>query len=127
MTCSQPQGAAMHELSICAALVSEIARLAADRNALAVKSVRLSIGPLSGIDAIALAAAFPITAAQTPCAHAQLLIDAVPLTVRCNTCSATTEAELHCLVCAACGDTNTTLICGDQMLLSGVELVVEGG
>ena len=115
----------MHELSVCAALRDEVLRIAAARRARAVKSVHLRIGPLSGIDPDALAQAYPFACAGTACADAALVIDAVPVQVRCSACGASSGVQPQRLACASCGNPQTTIISGDEMLLSSVELVLE--
>jgi len=54
-----------------------------------------------------------------------LIISKLPIRVRCNTCKAETEAAANRLLCGACGDWQTTLISGDEMLLERVELQTE--
>jgi len=115
----------MHEISVCTALRDEVLRIAAARGARAVKSVHLRIGPLSGIDAQALALAYPIACEGTACDRAALVIDAVPVQVRCNACGALSGVQPQSLACGKCGNPETTIIGGDEMLLSSVELILE--
>ena len=66
--------------------------------------------------------AFPIAAAGTVADHAQLVLDTVPIRVRCESCGAESEAAPNRLLCGACGDWHTQLLSGDEMLLASVEL-----
>jgi hydrogenase nickel incorporation protein HypA/HybF len=85
-------------------------------------SIRVRIGPLAGVVPELLATAFPLAAAGSRMEHAQLDLVTVPITVRCRTCGAETEAAMNRLVCSACGDWHTQVISGDELLLESVEL-----
>ena len=112
----------MHELSVAQALVEQIQNLADQHGATAVAGIRLRIGPLSGVVPELLETAFPLAAAGTVAAAAQLYISLAPLRVRCETCSAESEALPNRLLCAACGDWHTRVVSGDELLLERVEL-----
>jgi len=116
----------MHELSVCAALLDQVARLAGEHGASAVSKVSLRVGPLSGIEPALLRAAY-LEARRGTAAHAaELVIEAVPLRVACLRCGAQGEASLARLDCARCGSAHTRLLSGDEMLLDGVDLVFHG-
>ena len=111
----------MHELSLCRALVAQVSALAAERGARGVSRIRLLIGPLAGVEVTLLKNAFPISSRGTPAADAALEIETVPLTVRCESCGATSEATLNQLRCRRCDDWRTRLVSGDELLLQDVE------
>ena len=112
----------MHELSVCQAMLEQVESLAAQHEATGVSSIKVAIGPLSGVEAQLLAQAFPIAAAGTLAANAVLEIDVTPIRVRCRQCGAESDASRNKLVCGKCGDWQTTIISGDEMLLASVEL-----
>jgi hydrogenase nickel incorporation protein HypA/HybF len=112
----------VHELSVCQGMLDQVARIAAGRSAAAVTRITLRIGPLSGVEPELLRAAFPLARAGTIASQAELVIESLPVRVRCDTCDAETEAGPNRLVCAACGDWHTRLIGGDELLLASVEL-----
>jgi hydrogenase nickel incorporation protein HypA/HybF len=84
--------------------------------------VKLQIGPLSGVEADLLRQAFPLASAGSVAEAAQLVIEKLPIRVRCESCGAETAAEPNKLVCGTCGDWHTRLLSGDEMLLASVEL-----
>lgn len=114
----------MHELSVCQALISQVEAVARERGARGVKSVRVCIGPLSGVEAPLLEQAYPLACAGTVAESSVLLIEAAPLRVKCATCGAETEAEPNKLNCGTCGDCHTRLLSGDELMLMSVELVI---
>lgn len=115
-------GTAMHELSICQALVTQLRGVSAQHGGGAVAIVRLRIGPLSGIESAQLQQAFPLAAAGTVAAGAVLEITPAPVRIRCMDCGIETSTAPNRLLCGSCGSMRTRLVSGDEMLLESVEL-----
>lgn len=113
----------MHELSVCRALIARLEETAKEHRASGIAVVRLRIGPLSGVEPALLEQAFPFAAAGTAADGAQLSIERPPLRVQCENCGAETDAAPNRLLCGQCGDWHTRLTSGDEMLLTGVELL----
>ena len=112
----------MHELSICQALIDQVARVAREHGAGRVLSITVSVGPLSGIEPQLLEHAYPIAAAGTLAEQAELVVETVPVTVRCRTCHAESEAAPNRLVCGRCHDWQVDVTGGEEMLLQRVEI-----
>ena len=112
----------MHELSICQQIISQVNEIAIQNQADSVDSITLQIGPLSGVEAPLLNQAFPFAAAQSVAENAALIIEQLPIVIRCQQCGAESQATTNKLVCSQCGDYHTELISGDEMLLASVEL-----
>lgn len=112
----------MHELAVAQALVEQVESVIRQHRAQSASLIRVRIGPLSGVVAELLANAFPLAAAGSRMEHAVLDLVAAPITVRCETCGAQTEAAMNRLVCGACGDWHTRIVSGDELVLESVEL-----
>lgn len=112
----------MHELSVCQSILQQIEGVVAENGAIGVHRVLVQIGPLSGVEAELLAQAFPIAIAGTVADGAELVMETLPIRVRCKSCGAESEARANRLICGDCGDWHTTLISGDEMLLASLEL-----
>ena len=123
----------MHELAVAQALVEQVDAVidqhqashdndASSSDAWRAALIRVRIGPLAGVVPELLATAFPLAAAGRRMEHAELDLVAAPITVRCQTCGAETEATMSRLICGACGDWHTQVISGDELLLESVEL-----
>lgn len=112
----------MHELSVCQALIEQVARVARDNDARRVVSIVIMVGPLSGVEPRLLEHAYPLAAAGTVAEDASLLIETVPVRVRCRSCAAETEAQANRLLCGACGDWQVDVTSGEEMLLTRVEI-----
>ena len=115
----------MHEFAVCRDMLQQIETIAADEQATAVDTITVRIGPLSGIEAHLLSQAFPLAAAGTVAENAELIIEALPIKVKCQLCGAETEAKANRLICGKCGDYHTQLLSGDEMLLASLELLKE--
>ena len=113
----------MHELSICQALISEIETLCEENTCKGVAKIWLRIGALSGVEPQLLERAFPLAAAGTVAADAELIIETAPLRVYCETCQTESSALPNRLVCGHCGDWHTRLLSGDEMILESLELI----
>lgn len=112
----------MHEFSICRALLSQVAAIADEHRAGAVVSMRLRVGPLSGVEPGLLARAFSVARFATIAEGAELIIETPPVEVRCRTCAGVSETDVNHLVCTHCGDFRTELVSGDELILISVEL-----
>lgn len=112
----------MHELAVAQALVEQVESVIRQHRAQSASLIRVRIGPLSGVVSELLGNAFPLAAAGSRMEHAVLDLVAAPITVRCETCGAETEATMNRLVCGACGDWHTRIVSGDELLLESVEL-----
>lgn len=115
----------MHEMSICQGLLHQVSRIAADNHALIVDKIHLQVGPLSGVEPELLKTLFPLARANTMFAKAELVIHLQPIKVKCPQCQAETEATINNLVCAECGNWQTRLISGDELLLQRIEMCIE--
>jgi len=112
----------MHELSICQALMEQVAAIATQRRATAVTDVHVGVGPLSGVEPGLMINAVPIASAGSLARAATLHLRETPIRVQCNTCGTESQATANRLVCAACQDWRTMLVSGDELLLERVEL-----
>ena len=112
----------MHELSICQSLMSQVESIALEHKARSVTSVVIAMGPLSGVEAQLLKNAYPIASAGTVAEHAELIVETLPIRVKCNQCGSESNATPNKLICKQCGDWRTTLVSGDELILMSVEL-----
>ena len=114
----------MHELSVCQALLDEVARIASSHEARTVERISIEVGRLSGVEPELLARAFEIARVGTCAAQAKLSITLLDIQVRCGDCGAASPAQPNRLLCAACGGYHTRVVEGDELRLRTVELDV---
>jgi hydrogenase nickel incorporation protein HypA/HybF len=111
------RGAIVHELSVCQALLAQVAEIAADRGASAVIRVTVEVGPLCGLEPVLLAHAFDAARTGSCAAEAVLSIETSVVKICCLTCGAASEVAPNRLLCAACGGYRTQVIAGDELRL----------
>jgi len=114
----------MHELSVCQAMLKQVLDIAQDYPDHQVKSITLKIGHLSGVEPLLLEQAFPFASVDTIAESAKLIIDNLPVKVRCLQCGAESETAPNQLLCQHCGDWRTQLQSGDEMVLASIEFVM---
>ena len=115
----------MHELAVCQALMEQVENIAIEEQATQVTVIHLGIGPLSGVEPRLLEQAFSIARAGSIAAEAELMISSMPIQVSCKQCGQLTEALPNRLVCGSCGDWRTSLVSGDELELTSIEMVKE--
>ena len=112
----------MHELSICQSLMTQVESIALEHKAQNVTSITVAVGALSGVDAELLKNAYPIASAGTVAENAELIVETLPVRVKCSQCGSESDATPNKLICKECGDWRTTLVSGDELMLMSVEL-----
>jgi hydrogenase nickel incorporation protein HypA/HybF len=112
----------VHELSVCLALLRQVAQIAEDRGAESIERITIEVGPLSGVEPDLLAGAFSIARAGGCAAQAVLVIESTAVTIDCMNCGALSQAAPNRLVCPACSGFITRLVAGDELRLRRVEL-----
>lgn len=113
----------MHEMSLVRALLQQAQAIAWEHGGLAIAEIRVSMGPLSGVEPQLVASAFEMLAPSRPAtAAARLSIDTVPLTARCGACNATFEVQRFRFICPACSSSAVRVLQGDAMILESVTL-----
>lgn len=113
----------MHEVSVSAALLEQVATVMERHHAIGVRKIILRLGPLSGVEPALLRAAYAQARVGTVAAHARLVIVQSPVRVLCEDCGAEGKGMPNRLICPACGSPNARLLGGDEMLLETVDLV----
>lgn len=112
----------MHELAVCQQLLSQVEEIAKANGATTIHMIRVSVGPLSGIEAPLLEQAFSIARSGTIADQSTLEIDQTAVSVCCRSCGVTGETAPNMLLCSGCGDWKVDVINGAEMMLMSVEL-----
>ncbi|PTQ82299.1 hydrogenase nickel incorporation protein HypA/HybF [Nitrosospira multiformis] len=113
----------MHEFSVCQALIAQVEQIAISHGALKVQSVKLRIGPLSGMELPLLEHAYPFASAGTLAEGSILEIERAPLKVKCEACGLDSKVKPNLLTCRMCGSCKTRVVSGEELMLMSVELI----
>lgn len=103
--------------------MEQVESIALEEQADHVTAIHLGVGPLSGVEPRLLEQAFSIARAGSIAADAELVIASMPIQVSCKQCGQLTEALPSRLVCGSCGDWHTSLVSGDELQLTSLELI----
>jgi hydrogenase nickel incorporation protein HypA/HybF len=116
----------MHELSIAVSLIEMAAEEAEKLGGVRVESLRLKLGPLSGVVREALLFSFDLAAAGTAIEGARLEIEDVPVVVFCQNCKAERPLpSIQCFQCPACGTPTPDVVQGRELELTALEVTEE--
>ncbi len=116
------RGAPMHEMSIAAAVVEQVADAAVRHGATAVATVRLEVGELAGVVPEALAFCFALACAGTVLEGAALETLGVAALARCGPCAVEWRPGMPPdLLCPRCGGPDAVLLTGRELRVREVE------
>ena len=112
----------MHEMGLACSIVTEIERVLSDfgPDARAV-SVTLQVGKLRAVVPEAMTFCFEAASMGTRAQGAVLLIEQMPVRVRCSHCDREWEAEALEFFCADC-DQPVQVLSGKELLLRTIEV-----
>ncbi|MFN8177579.1 MAG: hydrogenase maturation nickel metallochaperone HypA [bacterium] len=112
----------MHELSIAESLLSLVGEHVSAEDRPALRTVRVRVGPLSGVVADSLELCFRALVSGTPYEKARLEIEAAPARGRCLACGEEFEVFEPLFRCASCGGTRLRVEGGAELRLAEIEL-----
>ena len=113
----------MHEMSLCRNLLDQALILARENNARSIKSIKVTMGPLCAVDAHHLQETFSFASSGTMADKARLIINKIPMTIRCLDCRAESQVLPDRMMCRYCGSQHTQLINGDEVMLHDIEII----
>ena len=112
----------MHELSIAMSMI-EMAEAEASVRGGRVTALHLKLGRLSGVVREALEFSWEIACQGTVLEGSQLVIEEVPVKIRCFRCDADRFAEsAQILCCSQCGQLSADVIQGRELEVVALEL-----
>jgi len=112
----------MHELSIAQALVEQVEQVVAAEGAARATKVMIAVGALSGADPEALRDAFPLVSEGTTAEGAELIVEWVPVRVRCQECGSEFVADDGFVGCAVCASREVEWISGRELHIQSIEV-----
>jgi len=112
----------MHELSLACSLVEEAEKVLAAESAACATCVTIGIGKLSGIEIDAFEFAFPMAAKDTRLENAELVINDLPITVRCKKCEKESSPDFPRCVCTFCESDDVELVGGREFNIQSMEI-----
>ncbi len=110
----------MHEISMCESIYEIVDRTAAGRP---VTVIHLQVGQLGQVVPETLTYCWTVVSYQTRLAGSKLVVDTVPVTLRCLNCgSTTTLTDELLLLCTRCDGADVSVTTGEELMLTSLEL-----
>ena len=112
----------MHELSLCARIVDVLREQADVQDYARVKTVRLEVGELAGVEIEALRFGFDVATRGTLADGADLEVVPVPGAARCIACASEVETHQRFDPCPRCGSYQLQVTAGDELRIKELEV-----
>ena len=106
--------------------MQQVQTIAWQRGASEVTRIVVRIGPLAGVEPILLERAFSVAKCGTVADQARLEIEDSELRLLCRDCGNESVASINRMICGHCGNWQTSVVSGDELLLASLELVTAG-
>lgn len=114
----------MHELSIALNMVDIAAETARKNGGGRVEVLYMKLGMLSGVAKDALLFSWELACADTALEGSRLVIEEIPVVVRCSACKADGKLEtINKLICPACNSPIAKIVEGKELEITALEIV----
>jgi hydrogenase nickel incorporation protein HypA/HybF len=112
----------MHEASLVRSLLRQVSDLLIAHDGQAVETIRVEMGPLSGVERLLVEIAFKRQVNDSLCCGATLQIEDVPLSAVCRDCGDEFDIERFRFRCTACDSPRVQVTGGDEFRLLDVDI-----
>lgn len=112
----------MHEMSIAQSIVEIVEEALRGEPAARIDRVVVRIGRMVAVVPESLSFCYGAITEQTSLAGSELVIEEMPVCVRCKACGATSELETFAFRCACCGGVELTALSGNELVVSHIEV-----
>lgn len=112
----------MHEASLVRSLLRQVSDLLIAHDGQAVETIRVELGPLSGVERLLVEIAFRWQVNDSLCRGATLQIEEVPLSAVCRDCGDEFDIEGFRFRCTACDSPRVQVTGGEEFRLLDVEI-----
>ncbi len=111
----------MHELAMVRSIYNVITEKMKEHGATRVIQVKLIVGELTGVEDSVMKSCFEIYVHETPVEGARLVIERVPVKVRCRICGNEFETKIPFSDCAVCKSKSFQIISGKELYIESLE------
>ncbi|MGA2297758.1 MAG: hydrogenase maturation nickel metallochaperone HypA [FCB group bacterium] len=112
----------MHELSIAQEIIEIIGQSVPVGQKHLIKSVRVEIGKFSNVLPDSLKFCYEACINDTEMQNSTMLIEEIPLKIKCNNCHVETVVDDFMFLCPECGNTDITILEGQELNVTEIEL-----
>jgi len=112
----------MHEVSIAGEIIKIVRESVPPGSLNCVKFIMLDIGEYSNIMPEALCFGFSVLSKGTELEGSELIINKIPLKVKCSFCNSISVIEPGFFYCPECGSNDVKIIGGQEMNIVSIEI-----
>ena len=112
----------MHELAMVRSIYNVINEKIKEHGVTRVIQVKLVVGELTGVEDMTMKSCFEMYVEATPVEGARLVIERVPVKVRCRICGNEYETKIPFSECAVCGNKSIKIISGKELYIDSLEV-----
>lgn len=111
----------MHEFSIVSSMFDILMKIAEENRLIKIEQVTLSVGKMRQIVPLAMETAFAAVAKDTIAEGAKLVLEYIPIKMRCATCGEEFDVNASIYVCPKCGSSRLELLQGQELIIKNIE------
>lgn len=111
----------MHELAMVASICDVIEDKIKEYGIHRVKQVKIIVGELTGVEDYTMKACFETYIQSTPVEGAELVIERIPVKVRCRICGKEYETKIPFAECPVCSNRSMKIISGKELYIDSLE------
>ncbi|NMD71681.1 hydrogenase maturation nickel metallochaperone HypA [Bacillus sp. DNRA2] len=112
----------MHELAMVRSIYDVINEKIKEYGVKKVKEVKLIVGELTGVEDMTMKSCFEIYVQATPIEGASLVIERVPVKVRCRICGNEFETKIPFSQCGVCAKKSFQIIAGKEFYIESLDV-----
>lgn len=112
----------MHEMAITQSILDIAVSEAKKHEAVRVRQIRICVGEYSGVVPQLIQEYYNLISAGTIAENAELVIERVPVTVRCRVCGAESRIDKRRFACPVCGSVEIQLLTGREFYVDSLEV-----
>ncbi len=111
----------MHEFSIIQGIFKLLEDIAKQNKLIKINKVTLRIGKLRQVVPEFLQFAFEHSSADTIAENAELIIEEMPIKMKCETCQHEFTVERNTYICPKCEAVKLTVLTGKEVLIASID------
>lgn len=112
----------MHEMAITQSILDIAVSEAEKHKAKKVRQIKIRIGEYSGVVPQLIQEYYNLISRGTIAEQAELILERVPLTVRCRACGETNRIDKRKVICPVCGSVDLQLLTGREFYVESLEV-----
>lgn len=112
----------MHELALTKSILDIAVSEAEKRKFGRVLSIKLRIGEFSGVVPQFIQNYYDIVSRGTVAENAKLIVEKIPVSIRCNSCGVVSTVDRTHIRCPECGKNDITMLTGREFYVESLEV-----